>query len=300
MRESFRAAILGAALLVTVALLPVFTSGCGETASADPGSGTATPVTAAPVAAAGKTAATRSGMPSAALHDKVMAERSRLVATVTAVEEITSTPDAPPPESEAQPATTATSDATPSGAAPGGSPDNATEVVLTGGQTPLVGVWSGTADRLASFLLGLQPSPCFTVPTLTLAEYYVYYCADAGLRADVLWAQMIHETGYGAYGGDVWPEQNNYAGIGATGGGAAGMSFATAEVGVMAHVAHMVAYVYQSSPVSWADSNTDPRFDLVNPRGAAYVLADLNGRWAVPGTEYGERIEDVVRAINGG
>ena len=306
LRKSFRAAILGAALLVTVALLPVFTSGCGESASADPGPSPATPVTAAPVAAAsvaaaGKTTATRSGVPSAALHDKVMAERSRLVATVTAVEEIISMPDASPPESDVQPATSsAISDSTPSAAPPGGSPDNATEVVLTGGQTPLVGVWSGTADRLASFLLGLEPSPCFTVPTLTLAEYYVYYCADAGLRADVLWAQMIHETGYGAYGGDVWPEQNNYAGIGATGGGAAGMSFATAEAGVMAHVAHMVAYVYQSSPVSWADSNTDPRFDLVNPRGTAYVLTDLNGRWAVPGTEYGQRIEDVVRAINGG
>jgi hypothetical protein len=27
-------------------------------------------------------------------------------------------------------------------------------------------------------------------------------------------------------------------------------------------------------------------------------LADLNGRWAVPGTSYGQAIEAVVRAIN--
>jgi len=54
---------------------------------------------------------------------------------------------------------------------------------------------------------------------------------------------MIHETGYGMYGGDVVPEQNNFAGIGATGGGAPGIAFPTAEAGVMAQVAHIVAYV---------------------------------------------------------
>ena len=136
------------------------------------------------------------------------------------------------------------------------------------------------------------------MPTSVLAGYYVRYCAEAGLRADLLWAQMIHETGYGMYGGDVLPEQNNYAGIGATGGGNPGYSFPTAEAGVMAHVAHMVAYVYTSSPVSWADATTDPRFDFVYPRGTASVLADLNGRWAVPGTEYGQHVEAIARAIN--
>ena len=136
------------------------------------------------------------------------------------------------------------------------------------------------------------------MPTSVLAGYYVRYCAEAGLRADLLWAQMLHETGYGMYGGDVHPEQNNFAGVGATGGGEPGTTFLTAEAGVMAQVAHMVAYVYASSPVSWANANTDPRFDFVSPRGVASVLADLNGRWAVPGPTYGESIEAIVRAIN--
>jgi N-acetylmuramoyl-L-alanine amidase len=109
---------------------------------------------------------------------------------------------------------------------------------------------------------------------------------------------MIHETGYGAYGGDVAPEQNNFAGIGATGGGAAGVAFPTAEAGVMAQVAHMVAYVYASSSVAWANATTDPRFDCVSPRGAVWVLSDLDGRWAVPGTGYGESIEAIAQAIN--
>jgi hypothetical protein len=176
-------------------------------------------------------------------------------------------------------------------------PDATTTVVLTGGQTPLKGVWSGTAEQLASFLVGACPSPRFTVPTSVLAEYSVRYCDEAGLRADLLWAQMIHETGYGMYGGDVLSEQNNYAGIGAT-GDEAGAAFPTADAGVVAHVAHMVAYVYASSPVWWADATTDPRFDFVDPRGVASVLADLNGRWAVPGATYGQSIEAIAWAIN--
>lgn len=174
----------------------------------------------------------------------------------------------------------------------------ATNVVRTGGQTPLSGVWSGNASMLARYLLSENPSPSFTVPVATLAELYVRYASEAGLRADVLWAQMLHETGFGRYRGDVEPAQNNYAGIGATGGGEPGCSFATAEAGVMAHVAHMVAYVYVESPVAWANSQTDPRFAAVTNRGSARVLADLDGRWAVPGIGYGARIEEHVAAIN--
>jgi N-acetylmuramoyl-L-alanine amidase len=177
-------------------------------------------------------------------------------------------------------------------------PSGPTTLVLTNGQTPLKGKWSGTAEQLASYLLGVCPSPSFSVTTSVLAGYYVRYCAEAGLRADLLWAQMIHETGYGMYGGDVLPGQNNYAGIGATGGGNPGHSFPTAEAGVRAQVAHMVAYVYVDSPVSWANATTDPRFDLVWPRGAVSVLADLNGRWAFPGTTYGQKIEAIARKIN--
>jgi hypothetical protein len=109
---------------------------------------------------------------------------------------------------------------------------------------------------------------------------------------------MIHETGYGNYGGSVTPEQNNYAGIGATGGGVPGYSFSTAELGVKAHVAHMVAYAYPYDVAPWTNSATDPRYDAVNPRGVAQALRDLDGRWAVPGIGYGSRIERHVVALN--
>ena len=151
---------------------------------------------------------------------------------------------------------------------------------------------------MARYLTANNASPRFTVSTLALAQLYVTYAAQAGLRADVLWGQMIHETGWGSYGGDVGSLQNNFAGIGATGGGARGYDFPTAEDGVKAHVAHMVAYVYLVSPVGWANELVDPRYNAVSPRGVARVISDLDGRWAVPGVGYGATIDTHVAALN--
>jgi hypothetical protein len=174
-----------------------------------------------------------------------------------------------------------------------------TRQVAGGGQTPLAGVWGGTAAELSAYLLASNPRPSFSVSALTLAQYYVRYAAEVGLRADILWAQMLHETAFGAYGGSVAASQNNYAGIGATGGGTPGVTFPTAEDGVKAHVAHLAAYVFTDNRASWTNSSVDPRYDGVSPRGIARVLADLDGRWAVPGNGYGAAIERHVAAING-
>jgi len=171
-------------------------------------------------------------------------------------------------------------------------------LVLTNGQTPLQGRWPGSAEQLSSYLVAAYGTPSFTVPVDKLAYYYLHYCNEAGLRADLLWAQMIYETGGGLFGGIVKPEQNNFAGLGATGPNEEGLWFSTAEDGVMAHVAHMVAYVYSESPVGWANPAVDPRFGLVQPRGQAKILADLNGRWALPGTNYGQAIEEIARLLN--
>jgi hypothetical protein len=279
--------------VVAIALFSLFVGGCGATAGHHVET-TVARTTASSEAAHGTTSLTPA-VSTISLHDRVMAEQGRAPGSVRVERPVTTT-TAP---GESGTATIAAAPAVETGSDRlADDPPATTNTVLIDGQTPLTGIWSGTAEQLASYLLAVAPSPLFTVPTVDLATYYVRYCAEAGLRADLLWAQMIHETGYGMYGGDVSPEQNNYAGIGATGGGAPGLSFPTAEAGVMAQVAHMVAYVYQVSPVEWANTTTDPRYDFVNPRGAAAVLADLNGRWAVPGTTYGQSIEEIARAIN--
>ena len=150
----------------------------------------------------------------------------------------------------------------------------------------------------------------FSVPLETLAKLYVTYGKRFGIRADMAWAQMIHETGYGQYGGDVAPEQNNMAGIGAT-GGIPGHSFQTAELGVVAHYVHLAWYAYPEhmsdeycvkveQPVGGpitvpGDPRHFPYQGKVHP-GNVRTVQDLSGKWA-PGATYGDKIKEYADSI---
>ena len=63
-----------------------------------------------------------------------------------------------------------------------------------------------------------------------------------GIRWDIAFFQMIFETGALRFGGDVRPCQNNFAGLGASGGGAHGESFGDVSTGVKAHLQHLLMY----------------------------------------------------------
>jgi hypothetical protein len=178
----------------------------------------------------------------------------------------------------------------------------------------LNGRFLGNADDLVRYFRAKTGGKDgqFTVPLETLAQYYITYGERFGLRADMAWAQMIHETGWGQYGGDVLPAQNNMAGIGATGGGVPGNSFATAELGVIAQYAHLAWYVYPdhvSDPycvkvTQPADGPIatpgDPRHFLQSGgalhKAIARTVNDLGGAWAVsPG--YGPALQRISAAI---
>ncbi|WP_082233031.1 N-acetylmuramoyl-L-alanine amidase [Halobacillus massiliensis] len=121
-----------------------------------------------------------------------------------------------------------------------------------------------------------------------LGEYYIQYGKAYGLRGDIAYAQALHETNYFRFTGLVDKSQNNYAGIGATGPGCPGAVFASPELGVHAHIQHLYAYA-SSRSLPEGYSKVDPRFDLVT-RGSAATWIQLNGKWAVPGTSYGQSI----------
>ena len=88
-----------------------------------------------------------------------------------------------------------------------------------------------------------------------------------GVRAEVVFAQCMLETGFLKYGGDVLPNQYNFAGIGAT-GAVHGASFENVRVGVRAHVQHLKAY---ASLDGLTQQCVDPRFNLVARGCAQYV-----------------------------
>ncbi|KMJ58175.1 sporulation protein [Bacillus sp. LL01] len=121
-----------------------------------------------------------------------------------------------------------------------------------------------------------------------LGEYYIELGEAYKIRGDIAFAQAIHETNYFRFTGIVKPQQNNYAGIGATGGEVRGATFSTPEEGVLAHIQHLFAYANRD-PLPSTYPKVDPRFNLVT-RGIAPGWIDLNGRWAVPGTQYGQLI----------
>ena len=116
---------------------------------------------------------------------------------------------------------------------------------------------------------------------LTFGEYY-------GIRGDIAFAQAMHETDYLRFTGTVRPEQNNFCGLGTTGPDNPGASFDTPREGVLAHLQHLFAYA-STKPLPDKYPLVDPRFDLVK-RGAATTWVGLNGKWAVPGTHYGQSI----------
>ena len=75
-----------------------------------------------------------------------------------------------------------------------------------------------------------------------LATEYMRHGEALELRWDYAFFQMLVETAYLAYTGDVKPEQNNFAGLGATGRGARGESFKDVSTGVRAHLEHVLMY----------------------------------------------------------
>ena len=142
-----------------------------------------------------------------------------------------------------------------------------------------------------------------------LAVIYLKYDRKFAIRADIAFAQMIHETGYLEYKGDVKPDQNNFAGIGAT-GGVPGNSFETEGLGVLAQFVHLAWYYYPDHVNSLCSMTYDPRhFGNTHYKYTGDTSIDfLSGQWAVPGKykqpdgsiiTYGGQIAKIANIING-
>ena len=146
------------------------------------------------------------------------------------------------------------------------------------------------------------------IPFPDLAELYIRIGEEYGIRGDIAFFQAVKETNYFQFTGQVTPEQNNYCGLWATGSpltgqesyngadpqyvmfepGLHGASFVSPAAGVEAHIQHLYAYATKS-PLPAGKVIIDPRFSLVS-RGIAPNWQQLNARWAVPGTTYGQSI----------
>ncbi len=114
-----------------------------------------------------------------------------------------------------------------------------------------------------------------------------------GVCPEVLYAQVMKETGYLRYGNLVKAEQCNFGGVGATGPGHPGYTFSSVREGLRVQAQHLKAYA-TTEPLN--NACVDPRFSYVS-RGCAPKTIDLNGRWAVPGKGYGESLNAIVSDV---
>lgn len=123
-----------------------------------------------------------------------------------------------------------------------------------------------------------------------LVDLYWEEASRENVRPDLALAQSLVETGYYRYGGDVKHHQNNFCGLGTTGGGVKGAAFKTPQIGVRAHIQHLLAYTQKQRPKT---SIVDPRYELAHKirveRGVVDTWCGLNGTWAM-GSSYCEKI----------
>ena len=120
-----------------------------------------------------------------------------------------------------------------------------------------------------------------------------------GVRPDIALAQALVETGYFGYGGTVKPKQNNFCGLGTTGKKVKGAKFKSPEIGVRAHIQHLLAYSVMKKP---STNIVDPRYDLAHAirkeRGFIDKWSGLQGTWAM-GSQYCEKIMVIYQAMLG-
>jgi hypothetical protein len=157
-----------------------------------------------------------------------------------------------------------------------------------------------TPERLMTFLREQNPrvDPRFR----EIAHWYKYYGEGWRVRWDYAFFQMVIETNYLKFRredgkrGDVWETQNNFAGIGATGGGVRGELFPNVQTGVHAQIQHLVAYSGErlAAPVAKRTRENQDDISAQSRRlGRPVTFGDLARRWAAD-RAYGKSIDFIA------
>jgi hypothetical protein len=146
-----------------------------------------------------------------------------------------------------------------------------------------------TPARLTAFLSSYNPR--LNHRYRNLARLYAVHGGQLGLRWDVGFFQMMIETANLTFlrpdgqHGDVALEDNNFAGLGAVGDGRPGERFKTIELGVRAHLEHVLHYsgVKVNRPVAQRTSKVQAWRTLATwHKGFTrpITFSDLALRWA--------------------
>ncbi len=178
----------------------------------------------------------------------------------------------------------------------------------------------GTPEQCVRFMLARQHGEYNEVDIRnSIVPAYFSVCGLVGMDPVMLLAQMIHETGCLTSWWSQRPRRNP-AGIGVTGRTgpnqpasgawalrdgiwAEGVSFPTwKDDSVPAHAGRLLAYALRDDQANdqqraMIDRAMSYRPLPANFRGVAPTWRGLNGRWAVPGTTYADKIAQIANSI---
>ena len=169
--------------------------------------------------------------------------------------------------------------------------------------------------RCATWLPEISPTQ--------MAQLFIDEGNLAGVRGDIAFCQAVLETGWFAYpgspnqatvpvppaGSSTWPgyvlpRDHNYAGLGAFPGSTVYMRMPTPQLGVRAQIQHLRNFADPGAtaanlgvPFVARPGYTAADFDQFPEKGQAPRWVDLDGRWAVPGTTYGQTILEIYNSM---
>jgi hypothetical protein len=138
-----------------------------------------------------------------------------------------------------------------------------------------------------------------------IAREYQRHGTRYGVRWDYAFFQMALETNFLSFRrsngrrGDVRSRQNNFAGLGTTGGGVPGDSYPDISTGVLAQIQHLVVYSGKRLP-NPVGKRTRSKQDVILRsvrkivRRRPVTFADLAGRWAAD-KKYGRSISRLAK-----
>lgn len=191
------------------------------------------------------------------------------------------------------------------------------------GDSPLLSAPHGTPAQGAAYLARRGTDKSYTKQDQwTIATLYWSIGISAGIDPVMAFAQMVHETGGLTSWWSLRPNRNP-AGLGVTGETnrsrsrpgpdwqydlnkalwKRGHAFDSWDIAVRAHVGHLCIYAVAPGKLNEAQSRLivfDPRASQVpaHYRGLT-TWKDLEGKWAVPGDGYADKIAAIANSVLG-
>ncbi|HEU5087027.1 MAG TPA: peptidoglycan recognition family protein [Roseiflexaceae bacterium] len=176
--------------------------------------------------------------------------------------------------------------------------------------SPILGPARATLDQAVAWFRGKDTGEYTPYDVRVIVAGYFGVCAAVGVDPVLAVAQMIHES---AHLSSYWSQRprRNPAGLGVVGTPGVGLSFASwlpdAEhpeqvSSIEAHVGRLVAYAVL--PVNQTPAQAELVRRALSVRslptrywGCSPTLAGLRNTWAVPGTQYPQKVADIANAI---